>query len=62
MAKTAKTAQSFTVEFDYFGDTPGTHRFLEVGNKDQHKVGGLYVKKGNISPDCKKLSVTVTQK
>lgn len=62
MAKAKATAKSFTVDFDYLSDTPGTHRFLEVGDKTQHKIGGLYVKKGNIDPDCKRLSVTVTQK
>lgn len=63
MAKAAaKAAKTFTVEFDYLNDTPGTHRFQEVGNKDDYKIGGLYIKKGNIDPECKHLSVTITQK
>lgn len=60
MAKAAKDWKSFTVKFEYVKDTPGTHRFQEVGDKDNHKIGGLYVKKGAIPEGVKTLSVTVT--
>jgi hypothetical protein len=49
---------TFTLE----KETPGTFRFKEDGDEDQHKVGALYIKKAAFGKKGapKEISVTIT--
>lgn len=52
-----------TLKFTKEKETPGTVRFAEDGDKDNHKVGTLYVKKsaGDLA-DKDTLTVTIEAK
>jgi len=51
MAKTAQKAEAgarkdgILVDFVYEKETPGTYRFRELGDRENHKIGTLYIKK-----------------
>ncbi len=58
----AKNDGTITVPFILEKETPGTYRFAEVGEKETHKIGTIYVKKATIAAlggNVRGLSVTL---
>ena len=51
----------FETTFTLEKETPGTYRYREDGDKDDHKIGALYVKKGAVSGKAPQ-SITVVIK
>lgn len=55
--------KSFTVTFVHERETKGTHRYNEVGDRDSHKIGAIYVKKSALNGSTpKQIVVTVEAK
>lgn len=60
--KAAETVEELEIEFEHQNDTAGTRRFRETGDKDNHKVGALYLKKAASASlgDPDSLTVTIS--
>jgi len=54
------TAEPTTLTFEFEKETPGTLRFKEAGDKDNHVIGTLYVKKGKLGNVSASSSLSVT--
>jgi hypothetical protein len=60
----AKNVAGFTVGFRFEKETPGTFRFQESGDKADHKIGTLYIRKSalpNGAPRALTLKIDVVE-
>jgi len=62
MAKKSNGSAGFSVNFKFEKETPGTFRYAEEGDPDQHKMGSVYIKKGAFKDAPKAITVTVAGK